>query len=89
MRESPAVPIINQLLAEGASLKAYDPVANSEARKVFRDSQIHLCAGLEEAIQETQAIVLVTRWDEFKRVSGTGGSDGPAAGFYRWTANVG
>jgi UDPglucose 6-dehydrogenase/GDP-mannose 6-dehydrogenase len=68
MRESPAVAIINQLLAEGAVLKAYDPVANSEARKLFEDSKVRLCGGLEEAVEETQAVVLVTRWDEFKRV---------------------
>lgn len=68
MRESPAVAIINELLAERASLKAYDPIANSEARKLFGDSQVRLCGSLEEAILETQAIVLVTRWEEFKRV---------------------
>jgi UDPglucose 6-dehydrogenase/GDP-mannose 6-dehydrogenase len=68
MRESPAIPIINQLLAEGAILKAYDPVANSEARKLFENSKVRLCSGLEEVIQESQAIVLVTRWDEFRQI---------------------
>jgi UDPglucose 6-dehydrogenase/GDP-mannose 6-dehydrogenase len=68
MRESPAIPVIKLLLLEGASLKAYDPLASREARKLFSESQLHLCGGLEEAIRDTQAIVLMTRWDEFGRL---------------------
>lgn len=68
MRESPAIPIINQLTAEGADLKAYDPAANGEARKLFGDSHVFFCSSLSEAIHDVQAIVLVTRWDEFNRV---------------------
>jgi len=68
MRESPAIPIINELLANGSYLKAYDPVANDEARKLFPDHQLLLCATLEEAIANADAIILVTRWKEFKEI---------------------
>lgn len=68
MRESPAIPILNQLLAEGADLKAYDPIANGEARKLFGNTRVSLCGGLADAIKNAQAIVLVTRWDEFNKV---------------------
>ena len=37
MRESPAIPIIKELLAKGAEIKAYDPVASAEAQKIFAD----------------------------------------------------
>ena len=68
MRESPAIPIVNQLLAEGADLKAYDPIANGEARKLFGDARVFLCGGLADAIKDVHAIVLVTRWDEFDKI---------------------
>ena len=67
MRESPAIPIVRRLLDEGAIVTAYDPVATEEARKVFHD-QICLCESLDEALQEADAVLLVTRWKEFERV---------------------
>jgi UDPglucose 6-dehydrogenase len=68
MRESPAIPIVRQLAAEGAVLQAYDPVAMKEARRIFRDVAITMSPGLEEALRNVDAAILVTRWDEFKRV---------------------
>ena len=68
MRESPAIPIIRKLLLQGALLKAYDPVANQEARKLFPDHQLTLCESLEEALVDVDAAVLVTRWEQFKAV---------------------
>jgi UDP-glucose 6-dehydrogenase len=67
MRESPAIPIIRQLLAAGAALKAYDPVAGPEARKIFTERELALCDSLEQALSDIDAAVLVTRWEEFKR----------------------
>lgn len=67
MRESPAIPIINSLLAEQAKIQAYDPVANSEARKIFGD-KITLVDSLPQALSGADAVVLVTRWDEFRQV---------------------
>jgi UDPglucose 6-dehydrogenase len=68
MRESPAIPIIQALLEKGAILKAYDPIASNEARKLFNTDQLFLCETLEEAIEGVDSIVLVTRWKEFQRV---------------------
>jgi len=68
MRESPAVPIIIELLDQGAVVKAYDPVANHEARKLFPDHKLTLCDTLEEALKAADGIVLVTRWEQFKAV---------------------
>jgi UDPglucose 6-dehydrogenase/GDP-mannose 6-dehydrogenase len=66
MRESPAIPIIRELLAAGATLKAYDPAAIEEARKIFPNGQLQLCDELAQAVRDVQAIVLVTRWEEFR-----------------------
>jgi UDPglucose 6-dehydrogenase/GDP-mannose 6-dehydrogenase len=65
MRESPSIPVVNALLAEGAVVTAYDPAANAEARKVLGD-RIRYAVDLPSAIERASAIVIVTRWDEFK-----------------------
>ncbi len=67
MRESPAIPIINDLLQQKAIVKAYDPVANREAEKRFGRT-VTFCSSLESAIEDAQAILLVTRWKEFLRL---------------------
>jgi UDPglucose 6-dehydrogenase len=68
MRESPAIPIINALLDEQAVLKAYDPAAREEARKIFPNGKVRLCENLAQAVEDTQAIVVVTGWDEFRKL---------------------
>ncbi|HEX9485684.1 MAG TPA: UDP-glucose/GDP-mannose dehydrogenase family protein [Gemmatimonadales bacterium] len=68
MRESPAIPIIHDLLAQGAELTAYDPAANAEARRLFGNGRLRVCDDLPEAVRDVDAVVLVTRWDEFRRL---------------------
>jgi len=66
MRETPAVPIINTLHELGAQVKAFDPVANDEAHRHFDKGVVDLCDSIEEAVSGVDAVVLVTRWDQFK-----------------------
>jgi len=68
MRESPAIPIVKELLGEGAVLKGYDPAAMEEAAKVFTGQSVAFCNTLEEVVQDVDAIVLVTRWEQFRRL---------------------
>jgi UDPglucose 6-dehydrogenase len=68
MRESPAIPILRALVSEGASVKAYDPAAREEARESFRGDSVQVSDDLVGAIDNAQAVVLVTRWDEFRAV---------------------
>jgi UDPglucose 6-dehydrogenase/GDP-mannose 6-dehydrogenase len=68
IRESPAIPIVKELLFQKAILKAFDPVANHEMRKLFSPHQLTLCETLEEAITGVDAVVLVTRWGKFEEV---------------------
>jgi UDPglucose 6-dehydrogenase/GDP-mannose 6-dehydrogenase len=67
MRESPAIPIVRQLVEQGALVTAYDPIAADAARKVLPDG-VRYAASLEQALQGADAAMLVTRWDEFQRV---------------------
>ncbi|KHJ59482.1 UDP-glucose dehydrogenase family protein, partial [Burkholderia glumae] len=75
MREAPSRTLIASLLARGASVRAYDPVAIDEARRVFAldlADQPAAAAGLvfvatkEEAVTGADALVVVTEWKEFK-----------------------
>jgi UDPglucose 6-dehydrogenase len=68
MRESPSIPIIKILSNYGAVLKSYDPAAFHEAKKILSDYKVELCTTLEEALAGVQAIILLTKWEEFKTV---------------------
>ncbi|MEX0928941.1 MAG: UDP-glucose/GDP-mannose dehydrogenase family protein [Balneolales bacterium] len=68
MRESPAIPIVNHLLKEGAWIQAYDPVARHEAEKLFGNHQISYFQDIPETIAGVQAVILLTGWNEFNRV---------------------
>jgi UDPglucose 6-dehydrogenase len=65
MREAPSVRIIEQLLKERVEVKAYDPVALEEARKRLGNS-VELCDDKYEALIDTDGLVVVTEWPEFR-----------------------
>jgi UDPglucose 6-dehydrogenase len=67
VRESPAFPIIAQLTARGASVRAFDPVARLTASAVLGvQSGVTLCESLDSALQGADAAILVTRWEDFR-----------------------
>jgi len=66
VRESPAFPIMRELLAHGAQLKAFDPIANDEARRTFDDRRVTYCGDLQSAIAEIDAVIVVTPWKDFQ-----------------------
>lgn len=68
MRESPAIPVIQTLLESGAQLCAFDPIAKDEAVKLFGQTAIEYATSLEDALSQPQAVVVLTRWDEFNQL---------------------
>ncbi len=68
VRESPAFPIIDRLLAEGATVTAFDPVATEPARRALAGKPVRYAESLERALADADAVVLVTRWREFAAV---------------------
>ena len=67
MREAPSRVIIDQLLAEGATVRAYDPVAMDEARRLYRGkTQLSLCRDAYEAANGAAALLIATEWQEFR-----------------------
>jgi UDPglucose 6-dehydrogenase/GDP-mannose 6-dehydrogenase len=68
VRESPAIAIVRALLEAGADVRAYDPAARHQAERLLQDRRLVLCETLKEAVTDVQAVVLVTRWEEFRDV---------------------
>lgn len=74
MREAPSLVLIQQLLQAGARVRAYDPVARDEAARILQTTaveslgsgQLALVASSAEAIEDADALVLVTEWKEFR-----------------------
>lgn len=67
MREAPSIVIINELIALGATIKAYDPVAMQEAKKVFGNNHsVTLCADEYETLKDAEAMLLITEWHQFR-----------------------
>lgn len=71
MREAPSVILISALIAAGATVKAYDPVAMKAARSEFPEAyfesgSLSLVDGQYEALIDADALVLVTEWKPFR-----------------------
>lgn len=66
MREAPSIDIINDLVAEGARIKAYDPQSMSIAKKLL--PPIQYCTNPYEVAEGCDALIVVTEWDEFKNL---------------------
>lgn len=66
MREAPSLVIIDLLLKSGARLRVHDPVAMEEAKKKLGD-KIEYFPSNYEALRDSDALVVVTEWNEFRR----------------------
>lgn len=67
MREAPSLTIIEHLLARGAEIAAYDPVALAQARRVLGERPGLLLVGqATTALEGADALVIVTEWKEFR-----------------------
>ena len=64
MREAPALTIIPALAEHGARIRAHDPRAMDEARKVL--PEVVYCADPYEAVSGADAVVLLTEWNEYR-----------------------
>lgn len=65
MREAPSVVIIDNLLRAGAMIRAHDPVAMDEARKIFKN-RIRYLEDDYETLRGADALAVVTEWSEFR-----------------------
>ena len=67
MREAPSRVIAEALFKRGATVTAYDPVAMTEAERIFGDeSRISFAGRPKSALDEADALLIVTEWKEFR-----------------------
>jgi UDPglucose 6-dehydrogenase len=66
LREAPSKTIIETLLAKGAKIQAFDPKAATTAHQIFGD-RITYSETSYGALQDADALLLVTEWNEFRR----------------------
>ena len=67
MREAPSRTVIEDLLASGASVRAYDPVAREEARRIYRDeARVEIVDTALDCATGCDALAIVTEWQEFR-----------------------
>ena len=64
IRESPSLPILAGLLAEGATIRAFDPEAMPNCQEIFPN--ITYCENAYEAADGADALVIVTEWNQFR-----------------------
>jgi len=68
IRDAPSLQIAERLLQLGARVKAYDPIAMPACQSQNPALNIQYCNSALEAVYEADAAVLVTEWDEFRRL---------------------
>jgi len=67
MREAPSLTLVDDLLAAGATVRAYDPAAAGEARKIFAGSRsVTIVEHALDALEGADALAIVTEWQEFR-----------------------
>ena len=67
MREAPSRTLLEALIAAGAQVRAYDPEAMEEAKRIYPDNQgLTLCETPEAALEQADALAVVTEWSIFR-----------------------
>jgi len=66
MRDAPSIVVINGLLQEGAIIKAYDPIAMSNAKRILKN--IEYCADSYSVAKDSDLLIIVTEWNEFRQL---------------------
>lgn len=66
LRDAKSLQIISNLLAEGANVRAYDPIAMPNTKKIF--PQIEYCENAYDIANGADVLLIVTEWNEFKYI---------------------
>ncbi|HEY9776434.1 MAG TPA: UDP-glucose/GDP-mannose dehydrogenase family protein [Planktothrix sp.] len=67
LRDAPSLTIAKSLIRMGARVKAYDPVSNEACKRSQPELDLVYCHDLKELAEGSDALVLVTEWEEFKK----------------------
>jgi UDPglucose 6-dehydrogenase len=68
LRDAPSLTIAARLVQMGARVRAYDPIAMRACRQQYPDLPIQYCESVAELARGVDALVVVTEWDEFRKL---------------------
>ena len=66
MRDAPSIVVINSLLEMGAKIKAYDPIAMSNAKKILKN--VNFQSDSYSVAKDCDVLVIMTEWNEFRQL---------------------
>jgi UDPglucose 6-dehydrogenase len=66
MRESPSINLIHSIIKNGGKVNAYDPKAVGQAKFYLDTLEVNYCKDKYSALENTDAVILVTEWKEFR-----------------------
>jgi UDPglucose 6-dehydrogenase len=66
MRDAPSLAILPALADKGAIIRAHDPQGVNEAKKELSGADIHYADNIDDAVQDADAVVLMTEWNEYR-----------------------
>ena len=67
MREAPSLALISDLVQAGATIRAYDPAAGAEAKKLFeKNRSVEIVDSAAAALEGADALAVITEWQEFR-----------------------
>ncbi len=69
IRESPSLVLIDKLITHKSQIKVYDPKAMDKCKKIYgSNKQVIFCNSPQEALVNSDALVIVTEWEEFRSI---------------------
>ena len=66
MRDAPSIVIINKLQLEGAKIKAYDPIAINNAKRILKN--VEFCPDSYSVAKDSDILIVLTEWNEFRQL---------------------
>ena len=69
MRDAPSRDLVKMIEAKGGHVRAYDPVATAVAKSVPGMQNVEYCQDAYQAAAESDALIIVTEWNEFKNLN--------------------
>jgi len=65
LRDAPSLQIAEKLIRLGARVRVYDPIAMKACQEQHPDLKLHYCSSVTHAVEQADALLLVTEWPEF------------------------
>jgi len=65
LRDAPSLQISEKLIRLGARVRVYDPIAMTTCQEQFPDLRVQYCTSVAQAVEQADAMLLVTEWPEF------------------------